>query len=239
MLTAFTAFWIDPLAVPGRVTIGVFTTLIMANMSFSFRQTLPRVSYIKAIDIWILACTLFVFLALVEYAVVNVILRQKPKSSALFSAGSPQTPCTPISPRKVVEEEGVENIKVFRRKTIQPHPRERDESENELKLEEMAAQIFVLQEHRRHVIYRVLHFLLPETEGSKLSELTGLERCNIIEMFCRFIFPGSFGIFNIIYWFLYLHVFALKEHGSFFTHGIDGDHDEASGDISHHVIDHQ
>ena len=79
VLTSFTAFWIDPAAVPARVTISVFTTLIMANMSFSLRKQLPLVSYIKAIDVWNLACMVFVFLTLVEYALINVILRRKAK----------------------------------------------------------------------------------------------------------------------------------------------------------------
>ena len=37
---------------------------------------MPKVSYVKAIDVWLNGCLIFVVLALVEFAIVNVLQRR-------------------------------------------------------------------------------------------------------------------------------------------------------------------
>ena len=62
-------------AVPARITLGLLTVLTMTTQASAITQTLPRVSYIKAIDVWMATCLSFVVGALVEYSVVNVLAR--------------------------------------------------------------------------------------------------------------------------------------------------------------------
>ena len=40
-------------------------------------MSLPRVSYVKAIDIWMSTSVIFVFLAMLEFAVVNTLSRKE------------------------------------------------------------------------------------------------------------------------------------------------------------------
>ena len=43
----------------------------MTTISTGVRSSLPRISYVKAIDIYLVMCFFFVFAALLEYAAVN------------------------------------------------------------------------------------------------------------------------------------------------------------------------
>ena len=52
---------------------------VILCLLFIVQAAIPRVSYPKAIDVWLSTCMFFVFSALVEYAVVNALSRQTTK----------------------------------------------------------------------------------------------------------------------------------------------------------------
>ena len=57
---------------PARVTLGIATFFTVASQTQTFNQGLPKVPYVKAIDVWMVTCNVFVFGALVEYCVAQV-----------------------------------------------------------------------------------------------------------------------------------------------------------------------
>ena len=59
----------------------------MTTISTGVRSSLPRISYVKAIDIYLVMCFVFVFAALLEYAAVNYTYwgaRAKKKKVSVF-----------------------------------------------------------------------------------------------------------------------------------------------------------
>ena len=95
VMMSWISFWIKPEAVPARVTLGVTSLLTLSTQHANSQKSLPPVSYIKAIDMFMSSCTLFVFFSLIEYAIVNVMMgdiseierKDKEKPSVLYDIG--------------------------------------------------------------------------------------------------------------------------------------------------------
>lgn len=66
---------------------GITTVLTMTTISTHLRETLPKIPYVKAIDIYLMGCFVFVFLALLEYAFVNYIFFGKGPQRQKKTAG--------------------------------------------------------------------------------------------------------------------------------------------------------
>ncbi|XP_058459368.1 glycine receptor subunit alpha-2 isoform X1 [Malaya genurostris] len=72
MLSWF-SFWLGLDAIPGRVTLLVTCMLTLVTMFTGMRADIPPVAYVKALDLWMAGCMMFVFSALAEFVVVKVL----------------------------------------------------------------------------------------------------------------------------------------------------------------------
>ncbi|OXB71032.1 UNVERIFIED_CONTAM: hypothetical protein H355_004904 [Colinus virginianus] len=63
-------------------SVGIFSVLSLASECTTLAAELPKVSYVKALDVWLIVCLLFGFASLVEYAVVQVMLNNPKRIEA-------------------------------------------------------------------------------------------------------------------------------------------------------------
>ncbi|CAN7999052.1 unnamed protein product, partial [Ixodes hexagonus] len=92
VVISWVSFWLDVEAIPARITLGVTTLLTISSKGAGIQGNLPPVSYVKAIDVWMGACTMFVFAALLEFTLVNYLWRKRPNNA---------NPGPPVSESKI------------------------------------------------------------------------------------------------------------------------------------------
>ncbi|KAL3317321.1 hypothetical protein Ciccas_004031 [Cichlidogyrus casuarinus] len=77
IIVSWLSFWVSVDAAPARVPLGLLSLLGILTQANSLSSSLPRVSYIKAIDIWLIFSIIFVIGVLVEYAIALTVVRAK------------------------------------------------------------------------------------------------------------------------------------------------------------------
>uniref|UniRef100_A0A671MYC2 Glycine receptor subunit alpha-4-like n=1 Tax=Sinocyclocheilus anshuiensis TaxID=1608454 RepID=A0A671MYC2_9TELE len=150
VILSWVSFWINMDAAPARVGLGITTVLTMTTQSSGSRASLPKVSYVKAIDIWMAVCLLFVFAALLEYAAVNFVSRQHKEFFRLR--------------RKLREEQRYRAVSVSLKLSSVIHTR--------LAL----SALKILYNHCVPVIFHESSLLAPSEQGGKVSD--GIKPCH-------------------------------------------------------------
>lgn len=81
VIISWISFWINPDTAPARVALGITTVLTMTTLISSARASLPKVSYVKAIDWYLLLCLIFVFGSILEYTFIAFMINVRNKNN--------------------------------------------------------------------------------------------------------------------------------------------------------------
>lgn len=68
-------FWLDHRSLPARVTLGVSSMMALVLQYSNVGRNLPKVSYIKGLDVYMFACIASIFFSLVEVAIAGYMER--------------------------------------------------------------------------------------------------------------------------------------------------------------------
>jgi hypothetical protein len=88
VVLSWVSFWLDRTAAPARVSLGITTVLTMVTFIWSTNASLPKISYVKGIDVYLVCCFFMTFSSVIEYAMVSYVHmrfeRKKRKKNALL-----------------------------------------------------------------------------------------------------------------------------------------------------------
>ncbi|XP_062322908.1 gamma-aminobutyric acid receptor subunit rho-1-like isoform X2 [Osmerus eperlanus] len=180
VMLSWVSFWIDRRAVPARVPLGITTVLTMSTIITGVNASMPRVSYIKAVDIYLWVSFVFVFLSVIEYAAVNYLSTVQERKERKLRETLPCT-CGMTHPDMLCSysEVDVNNTGNYGMP-----------EQNGVKRERMLVQLALESDQiTGHVSSSPYNSMWIDTHA--------------IDKYSRVIFPGAYTLFNVIYWSIY------------------------------------
>uniref|UniRef100_A0A5G2QVY6 Gamma-aminobutyric acid type A receptor subunit beta2 n=1 Tax=Sus scrofa TaxID=9823 RepID=A0A5G2QVY6_PIG len=217
-ILSWVSFWINYDASAARVALGITTVLTMTTINTHLRETLPKIPYVKAIDMYLMGCFVFVFMALLEYALVNYIFfgrgpqRQKKAAEKAASANNEKMrlDVNKMDPHEnillstlEIKNEMATSEAVMGlgdpRSTMLAY----DASSIQYRKAGLPRHSFGRNALERHVAQKKSR-LRRRASQLKIT-IPDLTDVNAIDRWSRIFFPVVFSFFNIVYWLYYVN----------------------------------
>ncbi|XP_055710995.1 gamma-aminobutyric acid receptor subunit beta-like [Phlebotomus papatasi] len=226
VMLSWVSFWINHEATSARVALGITTVLTMTTISTGVRSSLPRISYVKAIDIYLVMCFVFVFAALLEYAAVNYTYwgaRAKKKSKKNKEAEqkvtgkSAKVETTSCSTEDIIELQDVRMSPIASLRNRHNASLGWAVGSDSVDIAKFPPSFRIARTYgssRSGLRYRgnrgtaqnrpkMLHAIRRGASVLKVT-LPKIKDVNIIDKYSRVVFPVSFLAFNAGYWIFYV-----------------------------------
>ncbi|CAH3143133.1 unnamed protein product [Porites evermanni] len=204
-ILSWVSFWIPRSSPPARVALGITTVLALTTLIFGLQSSMPKVSYVKAIDWFLCVSFLYVFAALVEYPSSTFVTSQAKKLTRKGTdilrkvKGLKDDPEDfPLSGTRYGSTDKQREDSSDLRKLTRNKPGHAnggfEHSQLENSVDGDRERAYPRQRHSSQ-------HLLDDEDGDFVHNFQGI---NVVDKYARIVFPVSYLLFNICYWIVYL-----------------------------------
>ncbi|XP_041987176.1 gamma-aminobutyric acid receptor subunit beta-like isoform X2 [Aricia agestis] len=223
VIISWVSFWLNRNATPARVSLGVTTVLTMTTLMSSTNAALPKISYVKSIDVYLGTCFVMVFASLLEYATVGYMAKRIQMRKQRFTAVQKMAAEKKINIEPPPVPVGPEPLPPPRTAGItRPTPPSRS-SEVRFKVHhghdpKPFTKVGTLENTINGARSGPSTAPPPAPDPDTTAELPphliqakGINKLlgttpSDIDKYSRIVFPVCFVCFNLMYWIIYLHV---------------------------------
>nr|QRN45429.1 gamma-aminobutyric acid receptor subunit beta [Carausius morosus] len=198
VIISWVSFWLNRNATPARVALGVTTVLTMTTLMSSTNAALPKISYVKSIDVYLGTCFVMVFASLLEYATVGYMAKRIQMRKNRF-----------LAIQKIAEQkkQGMDAAHA-------PPPGPPGEGDHAPKQTEVRFKAHAKGGTLENTVNGRAdeeagsgppppkHIINPGKDYNKMYGITPSD----IDKYSRIVFPVCFICFNLMYWIIYLHI---------------------------------
>jgi len=206
-ILSWVSFWIPRSSPPARVALGITTVLALTTLIFGIQSSMPKVSYVKAIDWFLCVSFLYVFAALVEYPSSTFVKSQAKKLSRKGTTilrkvkGLKEDPeDVPLSGTRYGSTDKPRDENLDLRKLARNREGELNDSYEHSMVESSMDSENGHQNPRRRAHLRQMS---EDDDGDFVQNFRD-EGLNTVDKYARIGFPVSYLLFNICYWIIYL-----------------------------------
>ncbi|XP_031559202.1 gamma-aminobutyric acid receptor subunit beta-1-like [Actinia tenebrosa] len=215
-ILSWVTFWIPRNSPPARVALGITTVLALTTLIFGIQSSMPRVSYVKAIDWFLMISFLFVFSALIEYPGSRYIESHAKKITKTgttvlrlvkgvhaFEGGANAAKSTSKEPSQL----DVESAQVNEPEKLDVESTAKVSDGGEKDAKKVAAfdgVADIIADPKKDETPKKGWKRIRKMEKQKKEKIPDGEDNNIVDKYARIVFPLLYFLYNAAYWVVYL-----------------------------------
>jgi len=221
VIISWVSFWLNRGATPARVGLGVTTVLTMTTLISSTNSALPKISYVKSIDVYLAACFFMVFASLLEYASVGYMAKriqmrknrflaiqkmaEQKKNEALHASNANinnDSNNLDLGPKQTLHDGGRMCKGSSRENTIAKYNNSHGPPRFPRRFDDDGPAPPPAPPSAPKLIPSMMASVVTPKDINKMFGITASD----IDKYSRMIFPITFVCFQLMYWIIYQHL---------------------------------